>query len=584
MPWAAAAFLAAALAASVFLRPTEQPKVLRATIPPPTGSLFNLAPASPGPVAVSPDGSRIAFTTQAEDGEVQLFVRRLDSPEAVALTGTEGAQYPFWSPDSRWIGFFTGRDGTLKKIDTSGGPPITLCPASNGKGGSWSEDGVIVLAPKAADPIQRVSAAGGEPTNITEIDGSRHNSHRHPRFLPDGRHFLYFARGLSDIQSSVMVGSVDGGEPKEILLNTSQAVYAAGQLLFVREGTLMAQPFDANKLELMSEAVPIAEDVMVIPGAAVAVLSASQAGVLAYQSGEAETSTTLDWHSREGQPAGVLGDQALYEHAVLSPNDKLAVVKIPDTGTGMSDLWIYDIERDIRTRFTFDPADDTWPIWTPDGSRVLFASNRDGQRYALYGKDIGGAGEAELIYSGDRDVFPNGISPDGRQVVLLSTGGETSSDIWLLPLEPDAEPTILKQTEFSEGVGMVSPDGRWMSYNSDESGEFEVYVTTFPIPGRKWQVSTESGGYAFWRADGKEIVYTQMDGRLMAAEVSADGDTFNVGKVEPLFNIQPPSAGGPWYTMTSDAQQFLVVPSTIQRADTLLNLIVNWPNILEGRK
>jgi hypothetical protein len=381
-----------------------------------------------------------------------------------------------------------------------------------------------------------------------------------------------------------MAGSLDGGEPREILLSTSQAVYAAGQLLFVREGTLMAQPFDATKLELMSEAVPVAEDVMVIPGAAVAVLSASEAGVLAYQSGEAETSTTLDWHSREGQPVGVLGDPALYEHAVLSPNDKLAVVKIPDSGTGMSDLWIYDIERDIKTRFTFDAADDTWPVWTPDGSRVFFSSNRDGKRYSLYGKDIGGAGEAELIYSGERDVFPNGISPDGRHVVLMSTGGETAADLWLLPMEPEAEPVVLKQTEFTEGVGMVSPDGRWMSYNSDESGDFEVYVTTFPIPGRKWQVSTESGGYAFWRADGKEIIYTEMNGRLMAAEVWAEGDTFNVGKVEPLFTIQPPAAGGPWYHMDSDAQKFLVVPSTIQRADTLLNLIVNWPEVLEGRR
>jgi len=584
VPWAALAMAVVALTAFLLLGRSSPDRLLRATIPPPGDSLFNLAPASPGPVAVSPDGARLAFTAQDEDGSVLLHMRRLDSAEAVALSGTEGAQYPFWSPDSRWIGFFTGRDETLKKIDTSGGPPVTVCNAPNGKGGSWSRDGVIVLAPHAGEPIHRVPAAGGEATPVTEIDSSRHNSHRHPRFLPDGRHFLYLARGNSDSQSTVMVSSIDGGEPREVLLLSTQAEYAAGNLLFIREGTLMAQPFDTGRLELSSEAVPIAEDVMHIPGAAVAVFSASPAGVLAYQSGEAEASTTLEWRGRDGQPDGVLGDPAPYEQATMSPDNRLAAVKIPDSATGMSDLWIYDIERDLRTRFTFDPADDTWPVWTPDGSRVIFSSNRDGQHYALYAKDVGGAGEAELIYAGERDVFPNGISPDGKLVVLLATGGDTAADLLLLPMEPGAEPSVLRQTEFNEGVGMVSPDGRWLSYNSNESGEFEVYVTTFPEPGRKWQVSTDSGGYAYWRTDGKEIVYTQMDGQLMAAEVSADGDTFKIGKVEPLFTIQPPSAGGSWYHITSDAQRFLVVPSTVQRADTLLNLVVNWPEILERRQ
>ncbi len=202
----------------------------------------------------------------------------------------------------------------------------------------------------------------------------------------------------------------------------------------------------------------------------------------------------------------------------------------------------------------------------------------------MYAKDVDGSGEVELIYVGERDVFPNGITPDGKTLVLLATGGDTATDIWLLPVERDSEPSVFRQTEFSEGVGIVSPDGRWLSYNSNESGEFEVYVTTFPEPGRRWQISTDSGGYAFWRGDGSEIIYTEMDGRLMVAEVSSSGNNFTVGKVEPLFNIQPPSAGGPSYHPTADGQRFLVVPSTIQRADTLLNLMVNWPEVLEARK
>ncbi len=582
-PWVALVVVTAGLAAALLLGRGSPARLLRATIPPPENSLFNLAPVGPGPVAVSPDGTRLAFSAQEEDGSVRLFVRRLDAPDAVALSGTEGAQYPFWSPDSRWIGFFTRRDGTLKKIDTSGGPPVTLCPAPNGKGGSWGADGVVAFAPDATEPIHRVSSAGGESSPITEIDSSRHDSHRHPRFLPDGRHLLYFARGQTEAQSSVMVTSVDGGAARDLLLAPSQAEATADHLLFLREGTLMSQPFDSKKMELTDEAVPIAEAVMEIPGAAIAVFSVSPAGILAYQSGEAESATALEWRDRKGQPDGVLGDLAPYGGAVISPDGRHAVVKIPDPSTGADDLWIYDIERDLRTRFTFDATDDTWPVWTPDGARIFFSSNRDG-KYAVFAKDISGAGEVEKVYGTERDIFATDISPDGKQLVFFATGGETGTDIFVLPLEEGAEAVSFRETEFSEGVGKVAPNGRWLSYNSDESGQFEVYVTTFPKPGRRWQVSTDSGGYAFWRADGREIVYTEMDGTLMAAEVDSQGDTLQVGRVESLFDIQPPEAGGAYYNFTADGQRFLVVPSAVQRADTLLNLVVEWPQLLERRQ
>ncbi len=235
------------------------------------------------------------------------------------------------------------------------------------------------------------------------------------------------------------------------------------------------------------------------------------------------------------------------------------------------------------TRFTFDPTDDTWPLWTPDGSRLIFSSNREGN-CAIFSKDIGGAGEVEKVYATDRDVFPTSVSPDGRYVVLMATGGPTRSDVFVLSLEGGAEAASFRETEFSEGVGVVSPNGRWISYNSDESGDFEVYVTTFPVPSRRWQVSPSSGGYAFWRADGREIVYTEMGGRLMAAEIDSEGETFRVGQVEPLFEIQPPEAGGAYYHFTADAQRFLVVPSAVQRADTLLNLVINWPDVIDRRQ
>ena len=583
LPWAAVAAAAAAVAGALLIPQTPPERVLQATIPPPDGTVFNLAPAGPGPVAASPDGTRLAFSAQDADGAIRLFVRRLDAGEAVVLSGTDGAQYPFWSPDSRWIAFFTREDNTLKKIDTSGGPPVTICGAPNGKGGSWGADGVIAFAPDADSPIHRVPAAGGDATPITEIDSTRHNSHRHPRFLPDGKHFLYLARGQAEAGSAVFAASVDGGEARELLLLPTQAEYANGLLLFVRERTLMAQPFDPDRLELLSESVPLAEGVLAIPGAAISIFSASPAGVLAYQSGQAEVATTLEWRSRTGQPDGILGDRAPYEHAMLSPDGRSAVVRIPDAGTGMADLWIYDIERDLRTRFTFDPADDSWPVWSPDGARVFFASARGGP-YAIYSKDVGGSGEAEPVYATKTDIFPTCVTPDGSALVYMSTGTETKADLWLLPLSAGAEPTVLRESAYNEGSGRVSPDGRWMSYHSDDSGEYEVYVTTFPEPGRRWQVSTHSGGYGFWRADGAEILYTQTDGRLMSAAVGSDGDTFKAGQVEPLFEIQTPEAGGAFFSITPDAQRFLVVPSTVQSADTLLNLIVNWPDFLERRR
>jgi Tol biopolymer transport system component len=583
LPWAAAVAMAAALAAAVLIPRTPPDRVLQATIPPPEGTVFNLAPVGPGPVAVSPDGTRLAFSAQDADGTIRLFVRRLDAGEAVVLSGTEGAQYPFWSPDSRWIAFFTREDNTLKKIDTSGGPPVTICEAPNGKGGSWGADGVIAFAPNADTTIHRVPSAGGEAAPTTELDTTRHNSHRHPRFLPDGKHFLFLARGQAEANSAVFASSVDGGEARELLLLPTQAEYAGGLLLYVRERTLMAQPFDPDRLELLAESVPLAEGVLAIPGAAISIFSASPAGVLAYQSGQAEVATTLEWRSRNGQPDGVLGDKAPYEHAALSPDGRSAVVRIPDPGTGMADLWIYDIERDLRTRFTFDPADDTWPVWSPDGARVFFASARGGS-YAIYSKDVGGSGDAEPVFATETDIFPNDVTPDGSAIVYMSTGTETRADLWLLPLTPGAEPVALRNSSYTDGVGRVSPDGRWLSYNSDESGQFEVYVTTFPEPGRRWQVSTDSGGYASWSADGSEMFYTEMDGQLMAAAVGSEGDTFRVGQVEPLFEIQPPEAGGAFFSVAPDGQRLLVVPSTVQSADTLLNLIVNWPDFLAKRR
>jgi Tol biopolymer transport system component len=582
-PWVAAGMLGVAFVLSMLLQTPESKTVIKATIPPPEGREFDLRAAAPGPAVVSPDGQRLAYTAVDESGESRIYVRNLDATEAHALSGTEGAQFPFWAPDSRWLGFFTQPEDLLRKIDTTGGPPITLCPASNGKGGSWSPEGVIVFAPNAGSGIHRISSAGGESVEITTRDTERHNSHRLPWFLPDGRHFLFTARGINNEDSAIMVGSLDGGEPQEVLRSTSQAAYTSGQLLFVRDNTLMTQEFDPESMALIEEALPVAEGVLVIPGAALAVFGVSQNGVLAYQTGDAVAETILEWRDRDGRPTGVLGDPALYRVATLSPDDRYAIAQIVDPEGGAYDLWIYEIERNIRTRFTFDANGDVAPVWSPDGATVYFASNRGGN-FSVYRKPLSGVGEVELIHDFGSNSFPESSSPDGRYLSVLTTGERSGGDIHLIDLEDGNQATPFRVTEFNEGGTVISPDGRWIAYHSDESGDFEVFVTTFPVAGRKWQISADNGVYPEWRADGREIVYSDFGGNLVAVQVDGSGDTFDVGASETLFLIEAPEQGGPHYTTSADAERFLVVPGVTQQADTLLHLVVNWPVQMEARR
>jgi len=581
VPWALFA-LAAIGAGLLVLWPEPPPQVLKSTIPPPENAGFHLNGLNPGPAVISPDGTMIAFSAMDADGRVRLYVRSLDASQAHLLSGTDGAQYPFWSPDSRWIGFFTQVDGTLKKIDAGGGPPLTLCEADDGKGGTWNRDGVILFTPSSGDPIHRVSAAGGESEAITEIDEELHNSHRHPRFLPDGRQFLFMARGAASKPSTIMAGSLDGGELREVVETPIQAEFASDHLLFVREATLMARAFDPKKLEFTAEAVPLAEDVLRISAASLAVYSSSENGFLLYQTGSAVAGTELEWRDRNGQIAGNLGEPAVVRVALLSPDNTMAAV-VQAEESGAYDIWLQDIERNLRTRFTFDPGVEFWPVWSSDSQYLYFYSDRGGNG-EIYRKAVGGVGEVELVYESESDKFPSSMSPDGRYLAYSTPNPESQMDLYVLPLEGDGEPIPFRQTEFFEGVGMISPNGRWIAYISNESGDFQVYVSTFPEPGRRWQVSTNPATYSFWRADGRELIYSEVTGDLVSVEVDPTGDTFQIGQSQPLFSIAPTTNGGAWFSITADAERLLVVPNQAQQGDNLLNLVVNWPTELERRR
>ncbi|HYB53579.1 MAG TPA: protein kinase [Thermoanaerobaculia bacterium] len=580
LPWVITLMLLVASAALAWLllrRPQPSSQVLRASIAPPAGTAFWLEQNGPGPAALSPDGRQIAFTAAGEDGKVNLYVCSLETGETRALAGAEGAQYPFWSPDGLSLGFFV--IGKLKTIAVAGGPALTICAAQEGKGGSWSLAGVIVFAPNSGAPIFKVSDKGGEPAQLTRLDEKRgDDSHRHPRFLPDGRHFLYLARSQTNPGEghAILAGSIDG-EPEKLLLRSPAAVqYASGRLLFLRETTLMARPFDAKRLVFTGEAVPVAERIFQpSPQVALGVYSASQNGVLVYQTARGgEAGTRLQWFGRDGKALEAISDPGGYREVALSPDGKWAAASLRDNTTGTHDLWIFDLVRGLRSRFTFDPSDDRDPVWSPDSRTIVFSSNRKGH-YDLYRKALGGTSEEDVLFASDTDKFPADWSAAGGILIFNDLAKGTDLDIWELPMDGTRKPEPFLKTKFNEGAGALSPDGRWLVYFSDESGQFEVYATSFPHAGRKWQVSTAGGVYAYWSADGQEILYQRQDGTLHAVAVGARGETLDLGQAQALFHVSGPLTAGSTFWPTADHRRILAV-SGGQEPAALLDLVVNW--------
>ena len=563
--------------------PVDEQVIKLSILPPEKAIIPGALPA----MALSPDGRRLAFVASSE-GQDLLWVRSLDSLSAQALPGTEGAlnaSPPFWSPDSRFIGFFAG--GKLKKIDPSGGPSQTLCdvPAvsrggswAESRGASWNRDGVILFAPGGTGPLYRVSAAGGEPTQVTALDQSRFEvTHRWPSFLPDGRHFLYFARSGKAESTGVYVGSLDGKETKRLLSTATNAVYAPpGFLLFMRKETLMAQAFDAGKLQLTGEPSPVAEHVAFNPGLGVAAFSVSETGVLAFRTGGGQINQPR-WFDRAGKQTGALGAAGLYFTVALSPDEKRAAVDLTDNQTGMTDLWLFDLlQRGVPSRFTTDPANDADPLWSPDGSSIVFSSSREGV-FNLYQKAASGVGSEEVLLKSSEDKVPDDWSADGRFIVYETLNQKTKSDLWVLPMSGDRQPFPFLQTEFNEQQAQFSPDGKWIAYTSDESGASEVYVQTFPASGGKWRVSTGGGVQPRWRRDGRELFYIAADQKLMAVDVKL-GATFEAGVPKVLFGTRVPTLRNfrNHYAVSADGQRFLINSTIEETSSTPISVVVNW--------
>jgi serine/threonine protein kinase/Tol biopolymer transport system component len=574
----AAVLLIATIALSAWVvvlrQPPAEPQRVEFSFGPPENTSFN---AGSSLLAVSPDGSKVAFVGIAGGAtpSQQLWVRTLDSETVQPLAGTENASQPFWSADSRFLAFRA--DDKLKKISISGGPAQTLAEiGANAIGGSWSREGVVLFTPGAASgteqTVHRVPATGGTPVPVTQLDSSRQEvTHTSAFFLPDGNHFLYRARSSNPENHAVYVASLDSPEKKLLLNGLSKVTYVSpGYLVFNREGTLMAQPFDAERLELTGEEVPIAEDVQ-FAAIGDAAFTTSENGVLAYRTATgAGASSELLWFDRRGKQLGILGEPGSYGQVWLSPDERRVSVVVLDSATGTRDIWIYDVARRLRTRFTHEPTDERTSVWSPDGSRIVVNSNRKGGRFDLYLRPASGVGAEEVLLEDNFSKFPMSWSPDGRFLLYRANG------LFVLPLSADRKPVPFLQTPFVENGGFFSPDGRWVAYESDESGRNEIYVVPFPGPGGKTLVSTGGGRYGKWSGDGTEIFYLALDNTLMAASVNGRGTSFEVGAVKPLFETRPVIGLGPPHNVTAGGQRFLINTLREEAASAPITVVVNW--------
>ena len=576
-----------------FTKSQPPPQPLTFTIEPPEGVTFQSARSAP-PV-LSPDATQLAFVGLSEGGSA-LWVRPLDSLTPERLPGTEGAEYPFWSPDSRFLAFFAG--GKLKKIGVSGGPPQTLSDAPRGRGGAWAEDdegrGVIVFAPARRGPLHRVSSAGGESLPVTVLsEEGNSRSHRQPRFLPDGRRFLYLSlTNDGDEQSGypVFIGDLDAAQPgsaaeqKPLLRASCRPWYAPptdshpqGYLLYVREETLLAHPFDGAQEELTGEPFPIAENVYSGGNRQSCDFSVSTNGVLTYRQGDGQSTNQITWFDRQGKKLGAVGETGLYGNPNLSPDGQRLAFRATDPQTGNRDIWVRELRRGVATRLTFHEAADGSPVWSPDGTRIAFFSDRDGTP-TIYQKPANGAGEAEPLFEATGPFWPSHWSRDGRYLVY--TDVRSPINVFALPLQGDREPIPVAQSEFIEALGSLSPDGAWIAYGSNESGSVEIYARPFPEGEGRWQVSTDGGRAPVWSEGGAEIFYLSANRDKVLAVPVKTGSSFEAGVPKVLFELEQPLLTLSTFDVTADGQRVIMAIPAEEDANPPIVVVTNWQQAL----
>jgi serine/threonine protein kinase/WD40 repeat protein len=575
--WGVMALLGVVLFAAGWLlhRPAAQARsVVRSSVLLPGGLNLDTSNKS---LALSPDGSSIAYTGTDSEGRSGIWVRRLDGLNAQHLAGTEGATYPFWSPDSRTLGFFADRK--LRKIPASGGTAQTICDAPDGRGAGWGADGLIVFAPQSFGGLFQVAAAGGTPTPAT-VEERADWTHRNPHFLPDGKRLLYFA-GSPEIGMTGAIHSLDvtTGETAEVLEENSEGIFVEpGYVAFVREGNLMVQPMDRRSLQVTGEAVPLVEDVQFNNFRWTGTYSFSATGLLLYRSREIETERQLTWFDLEGNELGTVGDPAgFWVSLEISPDGRRAVSSVRQAD-GKSDLWIHDLERNVSSKFTFGDVAAVAGFWSPDGTQIAFSDG--GGRILVKAAD--GSGTHRTVTT--EGILPWGWTPDGTQVLVMQQSNETQLDLALVPVSGDEPPTPIVATAAAETLGAFSPDGRWLAYLSDESGRNELYVVAYPGPGGKWQVSRDGAQWFEWLPDGSGVLYVNPQSGSFRVPLIAQGTNLEIGAAQ---SVAIPTTGsllttnGSLATLAPDGKRLLAGIPVSGGGASALTLVQHWADELE---
>jgi eukaryotic-like serine/threonine-protein kinase len=557
-----------------FSRPTQSTQTVRTVVDPPAKVTLNLTGDFAGPPVLSRDGTALAFAATSADGKTALWVRPMDTLDAHLIPGTDGAIFPFWSPDGRSLGFFA--DGKVKTIDLNGGSPLAVCDAPFGRGGTWGPGGVILFTPGTQSPLLRVSATGGTPSPVTKLDLATHTSHRWPFFLPDGTHFIYLAinhdpsRAAND---SLYYASLDGKENRPLFQSQSNAVYGSGFLLFARGGQLMAQPFDASSGTMSGEAQAIASGVVDDVSTWHTDVTASNNGMLVVGSG-GTADWQLVWMDRSGKQIGTVADKLTnLQTARISPQGDRIALQID---TGMNDIWVLDLARNVRTRLTFGPVSNTFPVWSPDGKWIAYSSDRSGHAN-LYRKRSDGSGAEELLLTDELVCLATSWSADGKTLFYSRGPAGNNWEVWALPLEGERKPVLViphSGNSFS-AMGTLSPNGRWMAYTSNESGAAEVYVVAYGGGQGKWQVSTNEGSKQQWSKDGKELYFANDISRVLSVvPVKESGGALQFGTAQAL--VTTPATQQFIYDVSPDGKRILL-NIVAQQVNQSVTVITNFP-------
>jgi eukaryotic-like serine/threonine-protein kinase len=581
---AAAATVAAAIIGVVYIR-GRQPQTPAG---PPTGAATRAEiPAPPdtvvGSIALSPDGRRLAFVGR-KGLTTSLWVRALDSVTAQPLGNTDGADYPFWSPDGQSLAFFA--DGKLKRIEVAGGSVQTLADAPNARGGTWSRDGVILFSPNSLT-LSRVSARGGETEKVTTLDASRRElSHRWPAFLPDGQRFLYLSQASEAEDRGLFLASLDKTPPKFVVRTENSGTYAPpGYLLFRRDTTLMAQRFNPDSATLEGSAVALAMPVGVNG------LERSQfdvsGGALVYRRVAFLGASELVWMDRNGRRLSQIGTAGDFRAVRISPDGRHVAFAIEDQRVGTPDVWIHEVARDTAERFTFDPGTDRDPIWSPEGSRLAVRSNRNG-RFNVYVRAVNGVGSEQLVYDSTDNANIHDWSRDGQFMLFtrVDPEGKSGRDVWVMPADGRRDPYPLFEAPRNQDYPRFSKSGRLISYQTDDSARTKVFVMAYPDTGDRWEISPEGGVQPLWRADGRELFYVAPDNSIMAVEVREANATVDFGTPRRLFQapiaILPARQPSWTWDVAPDGRRFLMILN--KDGDAPVTLVTNWQAELTNQK